>query len=87
MTSQFITRFETAKILGIRSLEIAEGSPCKVHIEDERHRLNYLYVAGIELYAGKLDMKIIRANGTSVHVHDLRIPKSMNRRVGVDLAI
>lgn len=62
-----LSPFETAKVLGIRALQLSEGSLPLIEIKDEALLFNLFYVAAVELRAGKLDMQVER-NGTAIHL-------------------
>jgi len=68
-----LTRYEAARVMGLRSLQLSEGSQANVTVADERLRQNFRYVAALELFKGVLDAQI-RRNGTVFHVRDARFP-------------
>lgn len=59
--------------MGIRALQISEGSEPHVFVMDERLRLDAVYVAALELYEKKMDACVVR-RGKSTHVSMLNNP-------------
>lgn len=82
-----LSRYEVARLVGIRALQISEGAEPRVRVNDERHRRDGIYVAATELYHGRLDACVVRG-GTRVHVSKMRIPMDLatllNTRDGGD---
>jgi DNA-directed RNA polymerase subunit K/omega len=82
-----LTRFECAKIVGLRALQIAEGAELAVPVDDADLARDCVYVASLELYEGKLDVIFLRQNGV-VHAADLNVPGEvglfLNARDGGD---
>lgn len=68
-----LSRYEVARLLGIRSLQISEGSEPRVLVRDERLRLDSIYVAAMEMYESKLDACVVR-DGIPVHLSTLKFP-------------
>lgn len=68
-----LTRYEVARLVGIRALQISEGSEPRVFVTDERLRRDAVYVAALELYTKKMDACVVRM-GTSMHVSTLSNP-------------
>ena len=68
-----LSRFEVSRVLGIRSLQLQEGSLTNVHVKDTKLRQDFTYVAALELLSGLLDARILRGAG-SVHVRDCGVP-------------
>ncbi|MDR3222169.1 MAG: DNA-directed RNA polymerase subunit K [Methanobrevibacter sp.] len=60
--SNKLTRFEKARILGARSIQISMGAKPKVNIGDS---LDPIDIAMLELEAGVLPLDIIRTNKSS----------------------
>merc|ERR1712156_116308 len=56
-TSPFMTRFEKARVLGTRALQLANGAPVNVEIEGETDPLK---IAGKELIARKIPIIVRR---------------------------
>lgn len=84
----FLTRFECAKVVGLRALQLAEGAVSSVHVSDDRLACDCVYVASLELYEGKMDVLLTREEGTIVHATDLCVPAEvglfLNARDGGD---
>lgn len=72
-----LTRYEVARIVGLRALQLDQGAPPLVRVEDETLRCDALYVAARELSAGVLDAKVRRAD-EDVHVRDARLPPELH---------
>jgi hypothetical protein len=62
--------------VGIRALQISEGSEPHVFVADECLRRDTVYVAALELYTKKMDACVIR-NGSSMHVSMLSNPMDL----------
>lgn len=62
--SEKLNKFEKARILSARGLELAEGATPKVKLEKGKVYLekDYVKVAEQELNEGKLDLEIYRDN-------------------------
>lgn len=72
-----MTRYELARVLGMRALQIEDGDPCHVAIADDRLRCNAVYAAARELEAGALDAQVDRPLTGTVHVATLRPPAEL----------
>lgn len=72
-----LTRFEVARVLGLRSLQLSEGAPPSLFVDDDRLRQDTLYVAALELRSGKLDARVVRGSST-VDVSRARFPSCLN---------
>lgn len=57
-----LSRFESTRIIGMRSLALSAGACAQVSVEDPVLRINFLYVAALELYERKLDMRVVRGS-------------------------
>lgn len=68
-----LTRFEVAKIVGIRAVQLSEGSYPHVDIESTELRNDHTYVASLELYKRTLDVCVTRG-GNIHHVNDVGFP-------------
>jgi len=68
-----LTRYEVARLVGIRALQISEDSEPRVFVANERLRRDAVYVAALELYEKKMDACVIRS-GISKHVSTLSNP-------------
>lgn len=68
-----LTRYEMARLVGIRALQISEGSEPRVFVTNERLRRDAVYVAALELYEKKMDACVVRG-GVSRHVSTLSNP-------------
>ena len=68
-----LTRFEVAKIVGIRAVQLSEGSHPHVDIESTELRNDHTYVASLELHRRMLDVCVRRGNNLC-HVNDVEFP-------------
>ena len=57
---QKLTKYECTRIIGLRSLEIQNGSPHLVDVKDKNLVMDSTYVAALELKEGLLDFHIKR---------------------------
>ena len=71
-----LSRFEVARIVGVRAMQLAEGSETSVTVTEDALRWDYNYVAALELYMGLSDVCIQRGTET-VHVSSLRPPPDL----------
>ena len=71
-----MTRFEVARIVGMRALQLSEGHEPNVVIQDSDLRFDYTYTAAVELYTRTLDMCVAR-NGATYHVSDMCLPPDL----------
>ena len=55
-----LTKYECTRIIGIRALEIQNGSPHLIEVKDESLLMDPTYVAALELSKGLLDFYIKR---------------------------
>lgn len=69
-----LTRFEVARILGMRSLELSEGSMPLVIVEAAALQRDPLYVAARELEARVLDARLKRQGNVLVDVRTATLP-------------
>tara|TARA_B100000214_G_C23880602_1_gene587070 strand:- start:139 stop:408 length:270 start_codon:yes stop_codon:yes gene_type:complete len=76
---QKLTKYECTRIIGLRALEIQNGSPHLLEIKNEKLALDSIYVAAIELKNGLLDFKVNRKypkeqieqiHGTDYDIHN-----------------
>lgn len=56
----FLTKYETSKVIGIRALQLQNGSRPLVQVTDERLCDDAVYIAALELKNGLLDFKLRR---------------------------
>ena len=71
-----LTRFEVARLIGIRAMQLEEGAVPGVCVGDEALRGDAVYVAARELEDGKLDACVRRA-GQLAHVRDAHMPQEL----------
>ena len=76
-----ITKFEVARIVGLRALQLENGATQLVEVDEESLRHDLIYVATRELQEGKLDFLLRRSypkNATrSVSSASLRVPNEV----------
>ena len=68
-----MTRFEAARIIGVRAMQLSEGAVPGVKVDDQHMKHDYTYVAARELYDGVLDACVYR-NGDLIHASKMRLP-------------
>jgi len=68
-----LTRFEVARIVGLRAVRLSEGAEPFVDVADGTLRHDYTYVASLELYERRIDV-CVRRDDRIVHVSELRLP-------------
>ena len=68
----YLTRFEIARVVGLRAVQLDTGSPPTVYVTDPILKNDGVYVAALELYRGTRDARIRRMDGSSFHVRDAR---------------
>lgn len=68
MESVFLSRYEIARIVGLRAMQLESGSNPHVEVADHGLRSDATYMAALELYSRTLDVKVVR-NGVC---HDVR---------------
>ena len=71
-----LTRYEVARIVGLRALQLDAGAQMQVVVDDDVLRRDPLYVAARELAEYKLDV-LVRRGDVDVHVRDARFPTSL----------
>ena len=79
---QSLTKYEASRIIGLRALEIQNGAPHLVTIDDNKLKMDIIYVAALELKNGLLDFKINRFypmnNIQQVHSVNYTVPKEVD---------
>jgi len=68
-----LSRYEVARLIGMRALELYEGAPPNVQV-DASLTTDPVYVATFELFEKKIDAYIRRRDGTCVHVPTSQLP-------------
>ena len=77
------------RIIGLRALKLSEDNCLpSVHVEDDVLRMDFVYVAALELLQNKLDVVLKLGEGEAVHVRDMIPPEDLlvylNTRDGKD---
>jgi DNA-directed RNA polymerase I, II, and III subunit RPABC2 len=75
-TSKYMTRYEKAKILGIRSKQISENMPVLINVGEENNALN---IAMLELEAGVIPI-IVRRFLPDGNYEDWKVSDLIRRR-------
>ena len=73
-----LTRFEVARVVGMRSLELSERGNPNVIVEDKVLREDTMYVAALELRAGRLRAQIAREDGKVIDVTQASLPRCLD---------
>ena len=85
-----LTRFEVARLIGIRALQISEGSEPHVFVSNEGLRKDAVYVAARELYEKKMDACVMR-DDVPKHVsmlnHPMDLVTMLNTRDGCQRSV
>lgn len=72
-----LSRYEVARIVGMRALQLSDGAFPLVVVEDEALRCDPCYVAAMELHSRALDMCVRRAGGEVVDVRAAHLPSDL----------
>ena len=72
-----LSRYEVARLVGIRALQLSGGAEPRVVVSDARLRRDSVYVAAIELYERHMDACVVREDGVAVHVSQLAHPRDL----------
>lgn len=71
-----LTRYEMARVVGLRAVALDEGAAPLVRVDDPRLSCDAVYVAACELWQRKLDAKIMR-DDVEVHLRTVRFPPEL----------
>lgn len=71
-----MTRFEAARTIGLRAVQLSEGMLPAVNVTHPHLMHDYVYVAALELYTGKTDACILR-DGMPIHVSTMTLPQEV----------
>ena len=55
-----LTRYEAARVVGLRALYLSEGGLPNVDVKDQGLKCDMLYVAALELSLGRIDALVKR---------------------------
>ena len=73
-----LTRYEIARIVGIRSLQLSMGQDTPlVSVQNASLSNDTMYIAALEVYEKKLDLQVSRGD-QRVSVRSARLPKCLN---------
>ena len=73
-----LSRYEVARIVGMRALQLSDGAFPLVVVGDEALRCDPCYVAALELHSKVLDMRVRRVNGEVVDVRAAHLPLDLS---------
>ena len=80
MKDFIMTKYECARIIGIRSTQLSMSAPIQVEVP-EHLRSNFMYVATKELLEQKLDMYVKRPlphnKFYKIHVNQMEMPNDL----------
>lgn len=74
----YLTRYEMARVVGLRALQLDAGATPLVTIEADSLRCDSSYVAALELATHRLDARVQRGDGSQVDVRTARMPPELN---------
>ena len=60
MPPPLLTRYEIARLVGMRALQLDHGAEPRAHAPDEALRRDSTYMAYLELHEGRLDAQVRR---------------------------
>lgn len=89
MESNRLTRYECARILGIRASQIGMSAPVLIDMTTvpTAKQSNFMYIAALELKAGALDIIIRRPlpmdRYTEVNIRDLKLPDDLDALIAM----
>lgn len=73
-----MSRYEMARVVGLRALQLEHGAIPGVHVESATLCLDPLYVAARELLEGKLDVQVLRpGHAAPISVSRMRMPREL----------
>jgi len=77
----FLTKYECARIIGVRSNQLSMSAPILVNNIPEHLKSNFMYIATKELIEKKLDIQVRRPlplnKYYNVNVKDMEIPDDL----------
>lgn len=71
-----LSRYEVARLVGLRALQLSEGVTPHVQVDDPTLRSDFVYVAALELYEKKMDACVMRVDGVH-HVTAALLPPDL----------
>lgn len=72
-----LTRYEVARLVGMRALELADGAPPAVTVGDIRLACDPLYVAAREMHERKLCARVVRSHGPPIDAQTAAHPSCL----------
>lgn len=76
MMAPVMTKYELARVLGMRALQLSEGSAIPHVSVSKEHHENVLYTAALELHMGMLDARVRRGEET-LDIREMRLPREL----------
>lgn len=73
MSVPMLSRYEVARLVGLRALQLEHGDDARVQVEDATLRCDVVYVAALELFEGRMDA-IVRRGDIDTHVSRTHLP-------------
>ncbi len=89
MTAERLTRYECARIIGIRASQIGMSAPILIDMTaiPQSKQSNFMYIAALELKARALDIVIRRPlpmnEYVEVNIRDLKIPDDLEALIAL----
>jgi DNA-directed RNA polymerase subunit K/omega len=81
MKQYILTKYECARIVGIRSSQLSMNAPVQVNVP-EHLKANLMYIAAKELKEKKLDIVVKRPLPDNkfyqIHINDMEIPEDLH---------
>ena len=71
-----LSRYELARLVGLRALQLSEGAEARVVVSDPALRLDAVFVAALELYTRVMDACVERG-GARYHVSTAIFPPDL----------
>ena len=74
-----LTRYEVARIVGLRALQLEGGAPCALDPMPAcpRLRVDFVYLASRELAEGRIDAMVQREGMADFHVREAQCPQEL----------
>lgn len=89
MSAGRLSRYELARIVGIRASQIGTSAPVLIDLSRvpvHKHG-DFIYIAALELKAGMLDLIVHRPlpmdKFTEVHIRDLKMPDDLDALIAM----
>lgn len=89
MSAQQLTRYECARVIGIRASQLQMSAPILIDMTaiPRAKQGNFMYIAALEMKSGVLDVIIRRplpmGEYTEVHMRDVRMPDDLDALIAM----